>query len=164
MLSQEKLADLRAMIVADDSLRAMGNAGNDAGIAASLNAPSVSIHRKITKQAILRWAASTGGLKKLRTAIAERQNGLQAASEAALAMLSSELPTMAIDAEIVAMLDALVAGGVLAESDKTAFLNRAAETVGEAEYALGQPVTDEDVSASLAGDRPNGKLAILPTE
>lgn len=164
MLSQEKLADLRAMIVADDSLRAMGNAGNDAGIAASLNAPSVSVYRRITKQAILRWAASTGGLKKLRTAIAERQNGLQAASEAALAMLSSELPTMAIDAEIVAMLDTLVAGGVFAESDKTAFMSRAAELIGIAESSLGTAITADDVSASLAGDRDGGKLAILPTE
>lgn len=161
MLPTDKLADLRAMIITSGSLRALGSAGDDSGIAAALNTPTITVHRRITKQAILRWAASTGGLKKLRVAAADLTNGLQAASEAALAMLSSDLPSMSIDAEVLTMLDTLVTGNVLTSSDKTAFLTRAAELIGAAESSLGSPISVDDVSAALAGDRPNGQVTEL---
>jgi hypothetical protein len=162
MLPTDKLADLRALILASGSLRALGSAGNDSGIAAALNSPTVTVHRRITKQAILRWAAATGGLKKLRVAAADLQNGLQAASEAALSMLSSDLPSMTIDAEVLTMLDTLVTGSVLSSNDKTAFMTRAEEVISQAENELGQNITAADVGAALLADRPDGKIAPLP--
>lgn len=156
------LQALRAMIVASPVLREHGSNGNDASIVAALNAPSVTVHRRITRQSILRWAAATGGLKKLRTASADLTNGLQAASEAALAMLSSDLPSMSIDSEVLVIFDALVSGGVLSPDDKSAFLTRAAETISQSENDLGRLVTVADVGASLIGDRPDGKIAPLP--
>lgn len=161
MLPTDKLDDLRGLIIASNTLRGMGDAGDDAGIAAALNSPTVTVYRRITKQAILRWAASTGGLKKLRVAAADLQNGLQAASEAALAMLSSDLPAMTIDAEVLTMLDTLVTGNVLTSSDRAAFMTRAAELIGAAESSLGSAISADDVSAALAGDRPNGQVTEL---
>jgi hypothetical protein len=147
---------LRALIVADATAKALAEAGNDTAVVARLNSPSTTVHRRVSREQILRWAASDGALKKLKAAAANETNGKQAMAEAALAMLGAGVAELVLDAEILGMLQALVDGGTLSASDRDGLLSRAAEVVGIAEASLGRPITTADVAEALAGDRPHG--------
>lgn len=158
MLPVAKLPDLRALIVADNSLKAMAEAGQDSDIAAALNAPTVTVHRKASNKQLLRWLAGGTRSTKLRAAATDAQNGAKSIAQSALYVVESGLESVDTDAEWWNMVDYLVNAEVLTAEDKTALQDRIAEQIGIAENTLGQSVTADDVSASLAADRPDGRI------
>ena len=136
MLTQSQRTALRTELLTDPLGVGYAGLGPDEA-AASLNAPSRVVHRRIGKQQLLRWAAATGAIKKLRTEVATGTNGKQSASEAALTMLGSDLEWLVLDTEIMALMTLLVSGSVLTQDDADKLLARAAETVSRCNELLG---------------------------
>lgn len=153
--------NLRTLIVADATAKALAESGNDTAVVARLNTPTETVHRRATNAQLLRWLAGEsipgkGRSTALREAAATGSNGAKSISATALALVESGVAEVTCDAEWWSLMDALVAAGVLQPSDKTALQNRIAETVGIAEATLGRPITTTDVSDALAGDRVDG--------
>jgi len=153
---------LRQLIVADPTLKALAVAGSDGLIAEAMNAPTQTVHRRATNKQLLRWLAGGDRSTKLRNAAQDAANGAKAIAQSALYVVESGMPEVECDAEWWGMVDYLVShptsAPVLSAADKTALQDRIAETVGiaEADAQIGRAVTSGDVSAALAGDRPNG--------
>lgn len=153
-------SNLRALIVADATAKAMAEAGNDTGVVVRLNAPTETVYRRATSKQLLRWLASDGRATKLRNTAANDANGARSIAQAALYVVESGMESIECDAEWWGMVDYLVShpteAPVLSAGDKTALQTRIAEVVGVAESSLGRPITTADVAEALAGDRTNG--------
>lgn len=136
MLTTAQRLLLKAELTQDPLGRGYASMGHDEA-AESLNVANRIVVRKISKNQILRWSAETGGIAKLRNAVATFSNGRQAASDAALAMLQTEIGDLHLDAEVMALLNSLVAGNVLTDSDRSKLLTRAVETVSRCDELCG---------------------------
>jgi len=155
---------IRELVIANAQWKTWAVAGSDGLIAAALNTPSVVVHRRATSKQLLRWLAGNDRASKLRQAAASAENGSKAIAQSALYVVESGMEEVECDAEWWSMVDYLTThptgAPVLAAQDKADLETRIAETVSvaEADAQIGRRVTDADVSAALAGDRPNGRV------
>lgn len=136
MLTTEQRTVLRAELLNDPLGVGYEAMGHDEA-ADALNALTRTVHRRISVPALLRWAATTGVLKKLRTGATTGTTNEQAVSEAALSLISSNLEWLGLDAEIQALLALLVSSKILTQADVDALLARAAEVVSRCDELLG---------------------------
>lgn len=157
-MTPEQDAAIYAAIHADLEARAYASAGNDDAVAAWLNTPSVTVHRRVTAAQLLRWSAVRAIMQKLQFEAASGTNGKKSIAQAALTMLQSGFGVLELDAEIIGMIDHLVTGGVLTADDKADLLTRAAEQISLAESICGRAVTIADIGEILRVDRPDGKI------
>lgn len=160
------LSELRDVIRGDAELRAMASIGDDTGIALALNRPVHPVVRRISREDLVRWSAVTGAMQRLEvaaTGMSATPGAPSAASaaKASLVMLSSGIAELRLDSEINQLLAILVSANVLTEADMQAMRTRATELVGFADKTWGEPVSVDQVSASLEPDRPDGMVGEL---
>lgn len=157
-MTPEQDAAIYAAIHDNETAMAYASAGNDDAVAAWLNAPSVTVHRRVTAAQLLRWSAVRAIMQKLQSEAANGTNGKKSIAQAALTMLQSGFAVLELDAEILGMIDHLVTGSVLTAEDKDDLLTRAAEQISLAESLVGVRLTIEDVGRILYVDRPGGRI------
>lgn len=150
MLSRSERLVLRSELLNDPLSRGYAQLGTDTCVE-SLNTKNREVVLRISREQLLRWSAATAALKKLRLEVANGTNGKQAASEVALLMLSSGIEFLNLDAEIKGLVDLLVTGNVLSQSDRALLYERAKETVSRCEELLGLGVVcdNQDVYVAL---------------
>lgn len=147
---------LYELIHSNPEWTAFASIGNDTAISVALNEPSITVHRRITKEQLLRWSASTGAIVKLEDAKVSASGIVKALATAGLAILSSDVPIVTLDDEFKLYLDQLVTASVLTQSDVDKLLERAAETISISEYHFSKPTSVDEVSHALLVDRPDG--------
>ncbi len=149
MLTPAQRTVLRTELLSDPLGVGYAVMNHDAA-ADALNAPTRTVHRRIGKQQLLRWAAATGAIRKLRLESATGTNVKQAASEAALTMLGSDVDFLVFDSEVMAMMTLLVTGGVITKDDANKLLERAAENVSRCDELLGAGVVCDNQDVYVA--------------
>ena len=118
---------------------------DDAIAAVEINAKNRQRYKAITSAELLGWsaAASTGGRPRLikidEAATAHASEDVKAAAMAAAEMVKREGTLLDLNrADRMALVDGLVAGGVLSSDDKTDLLQLATESISRAtELGLG---------------------------
>jgi hypothetical protein len=158
VLTPEQDAVIYAAIHADSVLDGFAKAGNDSEVAARLNSQTVTVHRRVNSDQLLRWAAKRGALSKLESEVANGTNGKREIAKIALKLFDRQNMVLELDDDIIGMLDTLVNGSVFTADDKADLMSRAAEQIGLAQSLVGQSVTIEDIGRILAVDRPGGKI------
>ena len=133
-------------------------AGDDAGIAAMLNAKTVDALRSLTSRELLVWAAQGGRYIKLESAAADtsRSAELRSVCKSAVKILDRDGTGLDLrDAQVAGLLGALVASGVLTAADQAAIRSMAANKISRAEELFGEgvTVTSSDISLALRGQR-----------
>ena len=128
-------------------------AGSDGAVADLLNRANRSGRRPVSVRDLLRWAAKTGVLADIVGASqsAVMPKGARAVALAALKLLE-RLDTLDLDdLDIRAMLDALVAAGVMTAVQRDDLLTLGNATVSRAEqlFGLGAIVDHLDVARAL---------------
>lgn len=112
-----KLSDLAAEITNDPLARGYA-AMSDQQVAASLNAINVATQSYVSHTTLMKWAAA-GRMKKLRNGELSMSDTISSMCSVALALLADGVTTFDTgDAGNIALLDALIAGGVLTNADK----------------------------------------------
>lgn len=136
MLTTEQRTVLRVELLNDPLGVGYAVMGHDEA-AASLNAATRTVHRQISMPALLRWAVTTGAIRKLRAGMTSGNESSQAVSEVALSLLSSNLESLSLDAELRMLLASLVAAQIFTQADVDALFTRAAEVVSRCDELLG---------------------------
>ena len=137
-------------------LEALAVVGNDTAISHFLNEPRVSVSRRISKEHLLRWSASTGAIVKLEEAKSSSNALVKALAFAGLSILTSDVPVVTLDDEFKMYLSQLVAASVLTQTDVDKLFERASEMVSLSELNFGRPTSVDEVSHALLIDRPDG--------
>lgn len=158
MLTAAQDAVIYAHIHATPGLLALAKAGNDQGIADALNAPGPVVYRRATKAQLFLWGAVRGVRQKLQVVADTGTNGKQSMAQVFLDILRSDLASIELSAEVIAMLDRMVVDGVISQADKDDLFARVAETISTAEWLVGSRATIEDIGRILYVDRPGGKI------
>ena len=156
-LTAAEAGKIYAAIHANPIAKAAAANGNDQLACDTINAPTITVYRRIGVKDVLRWAAM-GRMQKISTAANSGGTSVRSQAQAALQMLQACVGDIDVDAEFLALLDSLVTGSVLSAADKTAFLDRCAEQISVAEREIGRAATIEDVGIAMAVDRPDGKI------
>lgn len=158
MLTAEQDAIVYAHIHATPALLSLAKAGNDQGVADSLNSAGPVVYRRATKPQLLLWCAVRGVRQKLQVVADTGTNGKQSMAQVFLDILRSDLASIELSPEVVAMLDRMVADAVISQADKDDLFARVAEIITTAEWLVGVRLTIEDVGRILYVDRPGGKI------
>jgi hypothetical protein len=75
-----------------------------------------------------------------------------------LDILRSDLASVELSAEVLGMLDRMVADAVMSQADKDDLFARVAENITTAEWLVGSRVTIDDIGRILYVDRPDGRI------
>lgn len=139
-------AKLKAMIDADSGLTAFAQAGNDAGVADSLNAETIPIQvqYQLTTQKVLDVLGPTRG-----TAVMTALRGQSGFGEIVKLM---DQPTAGVNLnhpDADAMFAALVSLSILTQAESTQILALRDAKVSPAVQSLGRSVSHLDVSTAL---------------
>lgn len=155
------LEDLRAHILGDQALVALANAGNDAGIADALNAPTVEQGLYVPRAVFEEFFLTTGIVAKcdILAAAADTPLPVRVLCRSVSRLVDSkEFPELKLDkAGTVAVRQGLLAAGIITQVEDDALV--ALGTVRYTSIARsqwGQAVTVDDVSACLDGHRTIG--------
>ena len=114
---------------------------DDAAVAVDINSTYRSKKEPISSAELLAWSASDGRLQSIKNAA---ENGatddLKSLSQAAYLIVTRDGTTLDLNlADRVAMLDSLVAAGVLSSDDRTSLETLATVSISRAEeLAIGQ--------------------------
>lgn len=148
---------LRDYIRANETLAAFADAGNDAAIAAALNAVdgTIQVSREYIPADYLKALAvaayNTAAVMGDATKIARWQGAVAAAS-------GFNDPILLTDPVLAAQLSQATTDGVLSQELKDYYTKRAG-SISEREF--GKAVSVDDVSAALSVDRPNGIVGAI---
>ncbi|MEW6304697.1 MAG: hypothetical protein AB1705_14575 [Verrucomicrobiota bacterium] len=129
----------------------LGYNANDWTCLDLLNAPRAPYTRpggSISQSSLLRWAAKNGALVRIKSA-AESAGPLQSIALAALYLMQGA--TGALDltsADNVAMIDALVTGGILTAEEKQSLVKLADVPASRSEQLWGRLVTIHEIEAA----------------
>jgi hypothetical protein len=105
-------------------------AGDHAGLAATINAKTVSVMRPVSSAALLAWSAANGRYRKIEAATADPTAAFYSLASTALLLIRRDATELDLNlADRVAMLGALVAYGVLAQADADAIYTLATHTI-----------------------------------
>lgn len=158
MLSPANDAKIYDHIHATPALLALARVGNDQGVADALNATGPVVYRRATKSQLLLWSAVRGVRQKLQVVADTGTNGKQSMAQVFLDILRGDLQSVELSAQVLGMLDRMVADGVISQADKDDLFARVAENITTAEWLVGSRVTIDDIGRILAVDRPGGKI------
>ena len=159
MLTPEQDAVIYSHIHATPALLSLAKAGNDQGVADALNGPGPVVYRRATKSQLLLWCAVCGVRQKLQVVADTGTNGKQSMAQVFLDILRSDLASVELSAEVLAMLDRMVTDAVISQADKDDLFARVAENISTAEWLVGSRVTIDDIGRILYVDRPGGKIS-----
>jgi UDP-N-acetylmuramyl tripeptide synthase len=158
VLTPEQDAVIYSHIHATPGLLALAAAGNDQAVADALNGPGPVVYRRATKSQLLLWCAVRGVRQKLQVVADTGTNGKQSMAQVFLDILRSDLTSVELSAEVLAMLDRMVTDAVISQADKDDLFARVAENISTAEWLVGSRATIEDIGRILYVDRPGGKI------
>ena len=144
-----KLSDLAAEITNDPLARGY-TAMSDQQVAASLNAVNVAVQSYVSHTTLMKWAAA-GRMKKLRNGELSVSDTISSMCSVALALLADGVTTFDTgDAGNLALLDALIAGGVLTSTDKADLMTAGVQQVTRASQIGWDYVGPSDVTNARA--------------
>jgi hypothetical protein len=123
---------------------AMIAAGDHSGLAAMLNAKTVSLLRPVSSASLLAWSAQNNRFRKIEAATADVNSPVYSLASAAMLLIRRDGTELDLNLpDRVAMLSALVGSGVLEQSDANAITTLAtvvvpwSQTIGIVEIGVG---------------------------